>query len=65
MVAQVLLKNTVIIVGSECPQAIRACKMIPAATMEEAAAIARGVAGDAASTLVVPHALQTLPVVSP
>jgi nickel-dependent lactate racemase len=65
MVAQVLLKNTVIIVGSECPEAIRACKMIPAATMEEAAAIARGVAGDAASTLVVPHALQTLPVVSP
>ena len=64
MVAQVLLKNTVIIVGSECPDDIRACKMIPAATMDEAIAIARGVVGDSASALVVPHALQTLPVVS-
>lgn len=64
MVAQVLIKNTIIIVGSECPDAVRACKMIPAATMEEAAAIARGIVGDTASTLIVPHALQTLPIVS-
>ena len=64
MVAQVLLKNTVIIVGSECPEAIRDCKMIPAATMEQAAAVARSIVGDSASVLVVPYALQTLPVVS-
>ncbi len=63
MVAQVLLKNTVIIVGSDCPEAVRACKMIPAATMVEAAAVARGIVGDSASALIVPHALQTLPVV--
>jgi len=64
MVAQVLLKNTVIIVGSECPEAVRACKMIPAATMQEAVAVARGIVGDSASALIVPHALQTLPVIS-
>jgi nickel-dependent lactate racemase len=63
MVAQVLLKNTVIIVGSDCPEAVRACKMIPSATMVEAAAVARGIVGDSASALIVPHALQTLPVV--
>lgn len=63
-VAQVLIKNTLIIVGSECPDAVRACKMIPAATMEEAAVIARGIVGDTASALIVPHALQTLPMVS-
>ena len=65
MVAQVLLKNTVIIVGSECPDVVRACKMIPAATMEEAASVARGIVGDTASVLDVPHALQTLPIVTP
>jgi nickel-dependent lactate racemase len=64
MVAQVLLKHTVIIVGSDCPDVVRACKMIHAETMEEAASIARGIVGDKASVLVVPHALQTLPVVS-
>jgi hypothetical protein len=48
MVAQVLIRNTIIIVGSECPDAIRACKMIPAATMEQAAAVARGIVGDTA-----------------
>jgi nickel-dependent lactate racemase len=64
MVAQVLIKNTVIIAGSECPDDVRACKMIPAATMDEAIAIARGVVGGSASALIVPHALQTLPIVS-
>ena len=64
MLAQVLLKHTVIIVGSERPDVVRACKMIPAATMDEAVTIARGIVGDHASALVIPHALQTLPVVS-
>ncbi len=63
MLAQVLLKHTVIIVGAECPDIIRDCKMVSAATMNEAVAIARGIVGDQASVLVLPHALQTLPVV--
>jgi len=63
MLAQVLLKHTVIIVGSEHPDLVRACKMTSAATMDEAVTIARGVVGDHASALVIPHALQTLPVV--
>jgi hypothetical protein len=32
--------------------------------MEQAADIARGFVGDSASALIVPHALQTLPMVS-
>ena len=64
MVAQVLLKNAVIIVGSDCPDLVRECKMIHAETMDEAVSIARGIVGDPALVLVVPHALQTLPVVS-
>jgi len=65
MVAQVLIEHTVIIVGSECPDVVRACKMIPAATMDEALSTARGIVGETATVLNVPHALQTLPVVSP
>jgi nickel-dependent lactate racemase len=63
MLAQVLLKHTVIIVGSECPDIVSACKMVPAATMDQAVAVARGMVGDAASALVIPNALQTLPVI--
>jgi len=63
MLAQVLLKYTVIIVGSDHPNIVRECKMIHAATMSEASSIARGIVGDNASVLVIPHALQTLPVV--
>jgi hypothetical protein len=65
MVAQVLLKNTVIIVGSDCPDLVRECKMLHTETMDEAISIARGMVGDPASVLVIPHALQTLPVISP
>ena len=64
MLAQVLLKHTVIIVGSECPDVVHACKMIPAKTMQEAIVLAKSIVGDTASVLNVPHALQTLPVVS-
>jgi len=64
MLAQVLLKHTVIMVGAECPDIVRDCKMVPAATMDEAVSIARGIVGDQATALVLPNALQTLPVVT-
>lgn len=63
MLAQVLLKHKVVIVGAACSDAVRDCKMIPAATMNEAISIAQGVVGGQASVLVLPHSLQTLPVV--
>ncbi len=64
MLAQVLLKNTILVVGSVHPHLVRDCKMTPAETMEEAISIARGIIGDKALALVVPHAFQTLPMVS-
>ncbi len=36
VMAKVLEQNQVIMVGSECPELVAACKMIPAATMDEA-----------------------------
>ena len=57
----------VVIVGSEYPEIVRACKMIPAATMNEALALAAedlGAEQDGdLDALIVPHALLTLPVV--
>jgi len=53
----------VVIVGSEHPDLVKACKMIPAATMEEALAIAVESLGPELDVLIVPHALLTLPVV--
>jgi len=38
----------VVIVGSECPDVVEACKMTPAATMDEALALAAGELGDEA-----------------
>ncbi len=63
VMAKVLEEARVVIVGSECPGVISACKMTPAATMEEALALASREIGDQLSVLVVPHALLTLPVV--
>ena len=64
IMAKVLEQNKVIIVGSECPDLVRAAKMIPARTMDEALDIATEDLGEQCSILVVPHALQTLPVVN-
>ena len=61
--AKVLEQARVVIVGSECPDLVAACKMIPAATVEEALALAARHLGDDCEVLVVPHALLTLPVV--
>lgn len=63
VMAKVLEKSKVIIVGSECPEIVAACKMIPAATMDEAIRIAALARGTSCDVLVVPHAMLTLPVV--
>jgi len=63
VMAKVLERNRVLIVGSEHPDIVSACKMIPAATMGEALAVAAADLGPGLDVLVVPHALLTLPVV--
>jgi nickel-dependent lactate racemase len=63
VMAKVLEQNKVIIVGSEHPEVVSACKMIPAETMREALALAAAALGSDLEVLVVPHALLTLPVV--
>jgi lactate racemase len=65
VMAKVLEKARVVIVGSECPELVLACKMIPAATLDEALEFASEALGPACKVLVVPHAMQTLPVVQP
>jgi nickel-dependent lactate racemase len=64
VMAKVLEQCKVVIVGSEYPQIVRDCKMIPAATMEDALQIAAADLGEALDVLVVPHALLTLPIVT-
>jgi hypothetical protein len=66
VMAKVLEHHPVIIVGAEHPEIIAAAKMIPAATMDEALALARSYvtpSSDGYEALIVPHALLTLPVV--
>jgi hypothetical protein len=75
VMAKVLEGARVVIVGSECPDVVEACKMTPAATMDEALALAgRELRAEAdkqhpadekhpLDVLIVPHALLTLPVV--
>ena len=62
VMAKVLEEARVVIVGSEHPEVVAACKMTPAATMEEALALAARELGDELDVLIVPHALLTLPV---
>jgi len=64
VLAKVLEHAEIIIVGSECPDLVAACKMTPAPTMEAAVEMAVRQVGAACRTLVVPHALLTLPVVT-
>ena len=63
VMAKVLERNKVIIVGSEHPEIVSACKMIPKETMQGALALAAADLGAALDVLIVPHALLTLPVV--
>jgi nickel-dependent lactate racemase len=63
VMAKVLEKTNVVIVGSECPDLVAACKMIPAATMEDALELATSKLGLTCNVLIVPHAMLTLPVI--
>lgn len=63
VMAKVLEQAHVVIVGSECPELVTACKMIPAATMDEALDIATQALGVECRVLIVPHAMLTLPVI--
>jgi nickel-dependent lactate racemase len=63
IMARVLEQARVVIVGSECPDLVAACKMIPAATMEDGLEMARIELGHTCDVLVVPHAMLTLPVI--
>jgi nickel-dependent lactate racemase len=63
VMAKVLEKARVVIVGSECPDLVAACKMIPANTMEQALNLAICETGKNCDVLIVPHALLTLPVI--
>jgi len=63
VMAKVLEECKVVIVGSEHPEIVSDCKMIPASTMREALELAVSDLGRDLDVLVVPHALLTLPVV--
>jgi nickel-dependent lactate racemase len=65
VMAKVLEKNPVIIVGSETPDVVRQVHMIPAVDMDEAFSIAAERMGRKdLEVLIVPHGLQTLPIVT-
>jgi nickel-dependent lactate racemase len=63
VMAKVLEAARVVIVGSECPDLVAACKMTPVESMEQALDLAQQALGTACEVLVVPHAMQTLPIV--
>ena len=64
VMAKVLEEAKVVIVGSDCPDIVESCKMIPAKTVDEALELVRGEMGSDIDVLIVPHALLTLPVVT-
>lgn len=63
VLAKVLEQNQIVIVGSEHPDLVAACKMIPAASMDEAFALVAQDLGKQLDVLIVPHAMLTLPVI--
>ncbi|MCL5074560.1 MAG: nickel-dependent lactate racemase [Chloroflexi bacterium] len=65
VMAKVLQHCAVIFAGTTCPDVVRHLHMIPAADMQEAFEVAQRLVGSAAEVLIVPHALMTLPVISP
>jgi nickel-dependent lactate racemase len=66
IMAKVLEKTGVVVVGSENPELVRQMKMIPASDMNAAFQLASHHLGRKdLDVLVVPHAMLTLPVVSP
>jgi nickel-dependent lactate racemase len=64
VMAKVLEKAQVVVVGAECPDVVRDCKMIPMGTLDEALALAARELGPELDVLIVPHALLTLPIVT-
>jgi nickel-dependent lactate racemase len=64
VMAKLLERNKVIFVGTERPEVVAACKMIPAETMGEALAIVAADLGPDLDVLIVPHATRTLPIVA-
>jgi nickel-dependent lactate racemase len=65
VLAKVLEQTQIIIVGSEYPNLVSDCKMIPTQTMDQALEIAEQSLGKHCRVLIVPNALLTLPVVQP
>ncbi len=63
VLAKVLEQNRIVIVGSEYPELVSDCKMIPAGSIEQALALAEQSLGKSCEVLVVPHAMLTLPVI--
>jgi nickel-dependent lactate racemase len=63
VLAKVLEQAKIVVVGSEHPQLVADCKMIPAASIEQALEYAASELGKTCRVLIVPHALLTLPVV--
>jgi nickel-dependent lactate racemase len=63
VLAKVLEKSHIIIVGCEFPDLVKDCKMIPAETMAEAISMAVSDLGADPRILLVPHAMLTLPVI--
>jgi nickel-dependent lactate racemase len=61
--ARILKKHPVILVsGGLSPETVRSCNMIPAATADEALAIAYGIKGADASVAVIPDGVSVLAV---
>jgi nickel-dependent lactate racemase len=63
MVARTLCDVEVVVAGALYPEAVRECKMTPVDTIEEGLTFAQRKLGDELDVIVVPHALQTLPVI--
>ena len=63
VMAKVLEQSHVIIVGSEYPELVEACKMIACTTLQEALQLAANALGSSCQVLIVPHAMLTLPVI--
>lgn len=64
VMAKVMEHNDVVVVGSECPDIIRAAHMLAMDTMDEVFSEVAKRFGEDARVLIVPHSLQTLPYVS-
>jgi nickel-dependent lactate racemase len=60
--ARLLEQNQIIVVGSEFPEIVEACHLHAAADMDEAIALTHWLVGDDIDALIVPNALNTIPI---